>query len=186
MTESEIWKDAVGYEGFYKVSNKGNVYSVERIDSINRKRGGFTLEPRTTKRGYLDVNLCKNGILKRKLIHRLVAEAFIPDLKKYPGVNHKDEDKTNNNVENLEWCDTIYNNNHGTRNKRIGQKLSKKMKAVNVKTGEFITFSSGKEAINKGYSRAVYEACNGIYKSSNGNLIGGDGRTYRGLKWSYE
>ena len=186
MTESEVWKDVVGYEGLYKVSNKGNVYSVERIDSINRKRGGFTLKPRNTRKGYFSVNLCKNGKQKNTLIHRIVAEAFIPNPNNFLEVNHLDENKTNNELSNLEWCDTSYNNNHGTRNKRISQKLSKEMKAVNVKTGEAITFSSGKEAINKGYSRAVYEACNGTYKDSNGKLVGGDGHTYKGHQWSYE
>ena len=186
MTESEIWKDVVGFEGLYKVSDKGNVYSVERRDATGRKRGGLTLKPRYDKDGYLRINLRKNGIKKFKRIHRLVAKAFIPNPNNYLEINHKDENKTNNCVENLEWCTRKYNANYGTAIKRTSQKISKKVRAVNVKTGEVLTFNSTKEARNKGYSNGkVSEACRGVYKSSNGNLIG-DGHTYRGHKWSYQ
>ena len=185
MPESEIWKDVVGYEGFYQVSNKGNVHSVARIDSIGRKIGGRTLKPRYHRDGYLQVILCKNGIRKNKLIHRLVLEAFVENPNNLPEVNHKDENKINNGLSNLEWCDTSYNNNHGTRNRRIGQTKSKKVRAVNIGTGEVITFNSAKEAISKGYSRVLYQVCRGVYDDGKGNLLG-DGHTYRGHRWSYE
>ena len=181
MSESEIWKDVVGYEGFYKVSNKGNIHSVERRDNMGRNHGGRTLRPTTTKKGYLRVELHKNGVMKRKLIHRLVAEAFIPNPKSFLEVNHKNEVKTNNELSNLEWCDSNYNNNYGTRNERI----SKKVRAVNIVSGEVSLFNSITEAMNKGYSSAISQACKGVYKSSNGTLIG-DGRTYKGHRWSYE
>ena len=184
MTESEIWKDVAEYEGFYKVSNKGNVYSVGRVSSQGKKCGGLTLKPRNHRDGYLQVMLCKNGIRKNKLIHRLVAEAFIPNPESLPEVNHIDEVKGNNNIENLEWCTGKYNSNHGTRNERA----RKKVRAVNIKTGEVLTFNSTAEAGCKGYDRGgVSAACRGVYKdNATGKLIGGDGRTYRGHKWSYE
>lgn len=185
MTEVEIWKDVLGYEGFYQVSNKGNIYSVARKDALGRKIGGRTLKPRYHKDGYLQVILCKNGIRKNKLIHRLVLETFVENPNNLPEVNHKDENKINNGLSNLEWCDTSYNNNHGTRNRRIGQTKSKKVRAVNVKTGEFITFNSAKEAISKGYSRVLYQACRGAYDDGKGNLLG-DGHTYKGHRWYYE
>ena len=187
MPESEIWKDVVGYEGLYKVSNKGKVYSVARKDTIGRKIGGRTLRARRHKHGYLHLALHKNGIKKNKLIHRLVAEAFLPNPNNFLEVNHLDEIKDNNKLSNLEWCDTMYNVNYGTRNKRVGRKLSKKVKAINVETGEVLVFNSTVEAGNKGYNRvSVNLACNGTYKTKKGSLMGGDGRTYRGHRWSYE
>ena len=185
MIEGEVWKDVLGYEGLYQVSNKGNVYSVERINSNGRKCGGIILKPRPTITGYLQVNLCKNGKVKSSYIHRIVAEAFVPNPNNYPEINHLDEDKANNYVKNLEWCTRKYNMNHGTRSERASQAQSKKIRAINIETGEVLTFNSTQEAISKGYF-AVSKACRGVYKSSSGNLIGGDGHTYRGHRWSYE
>lgn len=187
MRVSEVWRDVVEFEGFYKVSNKGNVFSVERKDTLGRKWGGRTLKPAYDKDGYLKVVLYKNGMMKYKMLHRLVAETFIPNPNNFPQVNHIDEVKDNNNVENLEWCTSKYNNNHGTRSKRVAQTQSKKVRAVNIKTGEVLTFSSTMEAGRKGYSNGhVSQACRGIYKDINGKLIGGDGNLYRGHRWSYE
>lgn len=185
MPESEMWKDVVGYEGLYKVSSKGNIYSVNRRDSRGVKCGRRTLKPRYHRDGYLHVGLYRNGKMKNKLIHRLVLEAFVENPNNLPEVNHKDENKINNELSNLEWCDTSYNSNHGTRNRRIGQTKSKKVRAINVETGEVITFNSAKEAISKGYSRVLYQACRGVYDDGRGNLLG-DGHTYKGHRWSYE
>ena len=101
-----IWKDILGYEGLYKVSNTGKVYSV-----INNK----VLTP-NIKHGYETVCLYKENKPSYLLVHRLVAFAFIPnpDPIKYTIINHKDENGLNNNVENLEWCDYHYNNTYGT------------------------------------------------------------------------
>ena len=187
MNENEVWKDVVGYEGLYKVSDRGNVYSVVRIDNINRKRGGRILKPSSLTGGYLRVQLCKNGKVKTKLIHRLVTEAFIPNPEKLPEVNHKDENPSNNELSNLEWCDARHNNNHGTRNERIAHALSKEVRAVNIKNGEVIRFKSTVEAKHKGYDKSTVSlACRGLYKTDTGKLIGGDGRTYRGHRWYYE
>ena len=99
MSEGEVWRDVVGFEGFYKVSNKGNVRRVEWIGARGRECGGRTLKPAYDKDGYLKVALCKNGMMYHKRPHRLVAEAFIPNPNDLPQVNHKDEVKDNNNVE---------------------------------------------------------------------------------------
>ena len=175
MSEGEVWKDVLGYEGLYRVSNKGNVYSVERKDTLGRKWGGVMLRPsHNNTGGYLSVDLRKNGTRKKKRVHRLVAEVFIPNANNYSEINHKDENKTNNHVENLEWCTSKYNINHGTRTERT----SKKVRAINIKTGVVTTFSSTAESGRKGYDQgAVSKACRGIYYG--GNL-------YRGHKWSYE
>ena len=186
MSENEVWKDVVGYEGFYKVSNKGNIYSVERIGANGQELGGIVLKPKYHRDGYLQVGLYKNGIRKNKKIHRLVTEAFIPNPNNLPEVNHLDEVKDNNELSNLEWCDVRYNINHGTRNEKVSQKLSKKVRAVNMETGDVITFRSTHEAGRKGYDQGgVAAACRGDYKNSNGKLIG-DGHLYKGYKWSYE
>lgn len=102
MEEHEIWKDCKGYEGKYQVSNKGRVWSVG---------GQRYLKGCSDKDGYLRVHLtAKNGKDKTEKIHRLVALAFLDNPNNYPIVNHKDECKSNNCVNNLEWCDIAYNN----------------------------------------------------------------------------
>ena len=110
----EIWKDVVGYEGIYKVSNFGNVYSIK-----NKKR----LKPYKNSCNYKRVNLWLNGRGENAVIHRLVAKAFIPNPLNLPQVNHKDENKANNYVDNLEWCTASYNCNYGTRIERFSKKL---------------------------------------------------------------
>lgn len=108
----EIFKDILGYEGLYQVSNLGNVKSMY----TNK-----ILSAATKKRGYQYVNLYKDKLSKMHQIHRLVATAFIPNPNNLPIVNHKDEDPTNNKAENLEWCTHTYNINYGTATKKIRQ-----------------------------------------------------------------
>ena len=102
-----IWKDISGYEGLYKVSNTGEIYSMRENKNLSLS---------TDRYGYPQIILYKNGESKTYKVHRLVALAFIPnpDPIKYPIINHKDENKANNNVENLEWCNYQYNNTYGT------------------------------------------------------------------------
>ena len=182
MSENEVWKDVVGYEGLYKVSNKGNVYSVGRLNLRGRKIGGQILKPLPNTSGYPQVTLYKDGKRKQKSIHRLVLESFVENPNNLPEVNHKDENPSNNELSNLEWCDARYNNTYGTRIERI----SKKVRAVNIKTGEIIRFKSTVEAGIKGYNQSIVSnACRGDYKSGIRKLIG-DGRTYKGYRWYYE
>ena len=122
----EIWKDVENYEGLYQVSNLGRIKSLER--DVFNYRGTLInhmeekiLVPVLNNNGYLYVKLCKNGKGKLMLVHRLVAEAFLPNPENKSQVNHKDEVKNNNAVENLEWCTASYNNNYGTRNERSVQ-----------------------------------------------------------------
>lgn len=114
----EIWKPIDGYSN-YCVSNKGRVKSLGN----NRSRKEKILKPHTTKAGYLMVQLWKDGKGKDFTVHRLVAQAFIPNTEDFPQCNHLDENKTNNCVENLEWCTAKFNHNYGTRNERMAAAL---------------------------------------------------------------
>ena len=125
----EEWRPIVGYEGLYEVSNTGQVRSLDMYLKCKGKsyrlQKGKVLSPVKNKDGYLLVNLHCNGKIQHKTIHRLAAQAFIPNPDNLPEVNHKDEDKTNNSVDNLEWCDRSYNNNYGTTNIRRRETLIK-------------------------------------------------------------
>ena len=101
----EIFKPIKGYEGYYEVSNLG------RVKSYSYK-GTKILKPAITKNGYLNVVFCINQRKEHKLVHRLVAETFIPNINNYSTVNHKDENKLNNCVENLEWLSVEDNNRY--------------------------------------------------------------------------
>lgn len=121
----EIWKDVEGFEGIYQVSNLGRVRSLDRIVPaichsngrvVDYHRKGRILRQQKINSGYRVVTFIVRGkdLYETKLVHRLVAHAFVTGYKKGLDVNHKDEDKTNNKAENLEWCDKKYNNNYGT------------------------------------------------------------------------
>lgn len=115
----EIWKDVKGYNGLYQVSNYGNIKSLSRI--IVRSNGNYSskeklLEPQIIKNGYLVVRLKKNGNRSTKLINRLVAESFIPNPEDKLEVNHKDLNKLNNHVDNLEWSTRSENMKHAYKN----------------------------------------------------------------------
>ncbi len=128
----EIWKDVEGYEGYYQVSNLGRLRSLDRIirqkfpsgKMVDRKYPGkiFTCNPNQPG-GYVSTELQKDGHSKNVLVHRLVAQAFIPNPDNLPQVNHKDENKQNNCVENLEWCSNSYNVNYGSRNQKVSNAL---------------------------------------------------------------
>ena len=118
MTQ-EIWRDVVGFEGLYEVSNLGNVNRLVKYNGAHKPR-----KLRMDRYGYKYVRLWKNGKAKYFTVHRLVAMAFIPNPENLPCINHKDEDRTNNDVNNLEWCTVKYNSNYGGRN----EKLSKSMR----------------------------------------------------------
>lgn len=121
--KEEIWKDIKGYEDLYKVSNFGKIKSLERINQIgNNKYVTFEKILKhhiNKKRGYCQVNLCKNGTRKLFTCHRLVAETFIPNMDNKKYVNHIDGNKTNNCIDNLEWCTHSENINHAYRNNLI-------------------------------------------------------------------
>ena len=126
----EIWRDIKGYEGLYQVSNLGRVRSVTHdiVDSLGRrstKEGKILSLRKSSQTGYPTINLLKDGDTTSCNIHRLVAEAFIPNPNNLPCVNHKDESRDNNCVDNLEWCSYQYNNTYGTAQKRRTESLAR-------------------------------------------------------------
>lgn len=173
---TEIWKDIVGYEGRYQVSNLGMVRSldayVKHSSGGNRFRKGRVLKQTNDKGNYKIVGLHKNGVKKCK-VHRLVAQAFIPNPNNYPMINHKDENPSNNRVDNLEYCDCKYNNNYGRHIERIIKKninnpLKSKPVLQYTKDGEFIKeYPSIAEAERQTGipNQSISHCCCGRYKT---------------------
>lgn len=137
----EIWKSVKGYEGFYEVSSLGRVRSVDRVDLRGWRRKGKMLKPCHNNYGYEIVNLCNT----LKLVHRLVAEAFIPNPNNYPIINHKNEVKDDNRMENLEWCTYQYNVTYNdVHHKSNRHRITVEQVSLNGET--IARFSSLKEA----------------------------------------
>lgn len=137
----EEWRDIKGYEGIYQISNLGNIKSLDRYVEYSDRPKVFTKEkirkPVIAKTGYYMVILRKHSQCDARYIHRLVAEAFIPNPNNLPQVNHKDENKLNNNVSNLEWCTEKYNVNYGTCRERSANNRSFEVEQYD-KNGVFI------------------------------------------------
>ena len=107
---NEIWKDCVGYEGKYQVSNLGNVRSISNNKGTYQER--LLSQRQTTTSNYLYVNFTVKDVTKQHSVHRLVAKAFIPNPENKPFINHIDGNKYNNSVDNLEWCTQKENIQH--------------------------------------------------------------------------
>ena len=162
----EIWKDVVGYEGLYQVSNLGRVKGL---------RKNIILKPSSGE--YKRVVFYKNKRAETKLIHRLVAETFINNPNKLPQVNHKDENKYNNNVDNLEWCTHKYNANYGTMIERESLAKTKYNVLQYDLDGNLIKiwFNLREITLNTNYKKS-----NIIYCCNHKN------RTAYGYKWEYK
>lgn len=180
----EIWKDIEGYEGLYQVSNIGRVKSLNYNHTNQEKILKYGIDTS----GYRVITLWKNRKGKTKTVHRLVANTFIPNPNNYPIINHKDENKQNNSVDNLEWCTYKYNlgyNKHGYNEENLKRRMinnqmknSKKVKCIT--TGEIfesITEASRKYNIDKS---SISKVCKGKMKYRGKHPI-----TKEALIWKY-
>ena len=174
--QKEIWKDIKGYEGSYKISDLGRIKSIDRIIKIGKSnivKKGVILKQCFDKGGYLQVTLHKNNIAKTYRVHRLVALNFINNPNNFEFVNHKDENKQNNNINNLEWCSRKYNNNYGTRSLRAGLSCRKKINQYDLQ-GNFIrsyeSVFEAKKLNSKSSGTHISEVCNGKRKSAYGYI----------------
>lgn len=155
------WRPVNGYEGKYEVSNTGMVRSL----NYNKTGSIQILKPLNNNLGYLKVRL--SG--KSYFIHRLVAQAFIPNPLNLPQVNHKDENKQNNRVENLEWCTAEYNTNYGNGNK--GRELKHNKPIIQIKDGHPILKWASAKLVHQclGWNaNNIKECCKGRRKTANG------------------
>lgn len=166
----EVWKDVVGYEGMYQVSNLGRVRSLGRYVSNNpngkKKRyiEGRVLIPNDNSKGYKYVCLSVEQKHAHKYVHRLVAEAFLSNPHHYEQINHKDENKWNNNVNNLEWCNSQYNMDY-SRSREVIQ--------IDRNTNEIVgVFKSAREAGRQTecISSSIVLVCNKVWKHTHGFL----------------
>lgn len=177
--ENEVWKDIQGYKGLYQVSNLG------RVKSLNYHRTGKEkiLKPAKNTTNYFFVCLCKERKQKCFLVHRLVAQAFIPNNENKPQINHLDEDKTNNIVSNLQWVTAKENINYGTHNERMAKTLKSRKRSQETiekmsipivqltKTGDYIATYQGARHIGRdlGFHQSnITQCCKGKLKTANG------------------
>lgn len=176
---TEEWRDIPNYEGLYQVSNLGRVKSLDRIvafkDGRMCKYKGRILSPGTVRGGYQAAHLSKNTSYETKAVHRLVAEAFIPNPKKLPEINHRDRDVTNNNVTNLEWCTRLYNANYDGAVERRVKQMRRRIQQRTMDGSVIQEYASVKEASSK----TGLSSCN-ISRAARGmrSHVGG-------YKWKY-
>lgn len=174
----EIWVDIHGYEGSYQVSDHGRVRSLDREVKHPRwgtmKRKGKLLKPVYNSDGYAGVFLYSEGKSRRASVHRLVAEHFIDNPKHESEVNHINEDKRDNSVQNLEWVSHADNVRHGTGIARRAKAISQPVIATDANGTEYRYGSTAEAARTLGILKGeISRCCRGIYKQ------------YKGMKWRY-
>lgn len=179
----EEWRPVSGYEGFYEVSNLGNVrslavYSWKYKRVIQRKTPVMKVQE-TTHDGYKRVGLSLYGNKKHWLVHRLVAMTFIPNDDNLPEINHKDENTKNNIITNLEWCTRKYNANFGTLPQRISDRMNISHPTAKVvfqymKDGTFITAYPSLKAAGRAIGLTgdmIGRVCKGKAKTAGGFIF---------------
>lgn len=161
-------KPIIGYEGLYEVTDTGLVYSVRSKKYLSQKK---------RPDGYMEVNLWRDNIGQSFLVHRLVAEAFIPMVLGLEQINHKDENKSNNNAENLEWCNAKYNSNYGTNRER--GVYTRKSRQSNCRKVKCVETGNIYESIQLATSMA------GVHNTNISRVLKGERNTAGGFHWEY-
>lgn len=158
----EIWNKIEDWPD-YQISNFGRIKSLK----FNKER---ILKHSIDKRGYKRVVLRHNGEQKTFQVHKLVAIAFIPNPNNLTEINHKNENPSDNNVNNLEWCDRYYNNNYGTHNERVAKAKTKKVEQYTLDGRLVKVWESATEIMNEtGINKTCISACaRGICRKSHG------------------
>lgn len=175
---SEVWKDIVNYEGFYQVSNLGRVRSLDRYDNRGIFHKSQIIKPKEHPRGYYGISLWKEGKQSQFLVHRLVAQAFIPNENDMPDINHRNENKTDNRADNLEWCDKEYNNNYGQHHEKHNSAIGWYMRSV-------IQLSSDGETIATYPSVSEAARSIGVSAKAIRLCISGKNKKCGGYRWKY-
>ena len=170
---NEEWRDIEGYEGLYKVSNYGRVKNLPIWRK--HKESKILKANKNRSKGYFKVTLCDNGSKVTRCIHRLVAKAFLSNHNNLPQINHKDEDKSNNHVDNLEWCTEKYNINFGYGKYKGAEHLRKKVLQFNKKMEFIKEWNSMTEA---------WRVCN-VHKNNIMRCCQGKQKTAGGYIWKY-
>lgn len=174
----EIWRDIQGFEGFYQVSNMGRVRSRDRLivysNGRHRHFKGQLIRPVKTNSGYWQIRMKKNERVTHEYVHRLVAKAFIPNPKGLPEINHKDENRLNNQVANLEWTDRLGNINYGNRSKKFAVSRGFKVGQFTLDGKLIRAYYSTHEAGRHGYCQASVSKC-----------ARGKSKSYKGYIWKY-
>lgn len=169
----EIWKDIPNYEGLYQVSNLGRVKSFRR-STKHYWQDEYILKPAHANNGYCQVTLYDNTVRHKFLVHRLVAEAFIPNPDNLPQVNHKDENPLNNAASNLEWCTAEYNNAYGTA----------KIRAIDTKSKPLEQYTLDMKLIAIYRSTRIAAELLGIHNGTLHDAIRKK-RPFNGYYWKY-
>lgn len=162
----EIWKDIEGYEKLYQISSFGRVRRWKR-----KLKQWYYIKPYPINSGYLMVTLSVNNTKKKFLVHRLVAEAFLPNTEKHPCINHIDCVKTNNMASNLEWC-TYFTNNQPNKKNGTGRRPVYQIKD-GVVVGEYVSIADAAEKT-------------GFLYSAISNALTGRSKTAYGYNWEYK
>lgn len=190
----EIWCDISDYKGLYQVSTLGRVRSLDRVIYDQGRhwfQNGKILKASSQKSGYLFVTLSKAGKAKQYRVHRLVAQAFIPNPNGWPQVNHKDEDVTNNKVENLEWCTAKYNLNYGNHNQNVAKTLKQhKYQKIAIENGRktstpVLKFTLDGKFLEKYSSQVEAAKNNNIRQGSVSNCCRGKVKQVKGYIYKY-
>ncbi|MFT3994747.1 MAG: NUMOD4 domain-containing protein [Dysgonomonas sp.] len=163
----EVWADIADFEGLYKISNKGRIKNTIRNNNLKYF---------INKQGYVIVKLSKNGVRYSLRVHRLMAQSFIPNPNNYPIINHKDEDKSNYCLSNLEWCNHKYNNTYGS----LPDRKSEWSKRPVIKLSKSGSIIREYESVNDA------GIDNNVHPSNISNCLKERNKTSAGYRWKYK